>query len=291
MVLVVLRQPMVLDWLLDSKSQNPTLLSAVTSLPMILMLVVYFRYVFGFFMRNSERQADLYALQTIGHPFLLVSSLRKIAYHGGQSEDAPSWHHYSIRQRIDFLLGAYEDPALIKKHNRKYYGAIVFFFLLVAALSAAGLSLEKTKVVRNWRAEVQFAMIERQVDRNPADHRFQSAYGSLLLERGQFRKAESMLLKSLEKEPGSANTLNNLAWLYATSPPPYFKPEAALELALRAASLEPDPTILDTLAEAYYANGQADQALKTIQRALLKQPHNPDYFLGQKKKFETALGE
>jgi Zn-dependent protease with chaperone function len=288
-LLLLLRNPVVSDWLLSSVSLNATLLSTITSIPMILMLVVYFRYVFGFFMRNSERQADLYALQVIGHPFLLVSSLRKIAYHSGQTEDIPSWHHYSIRQRIDFLLSAYEDPGLAGKHHTKYYTAILLFFLLVAGLTFAGFSLEKTTMVRNWRMDLQIAVIERAINRSDGDPRLHSAYGSLLLERGQFGKAEAMLRKSLKKEPDHASALNNLAWLYATSPPPHFKPEAALELALRAAAIEPEATILDTLAEAYYVNGQAEEALKTIEQALLKQPPNLDYFLSQKKKFETAV--
>ena len=288
-VLVFLRNPVVLDWLLNSEPLNPTLLSALTSIPMILMLVIYFRYVFGFFMRNSERQADLYALKLIGHPFLLVSSLRKIAFHSGQPEDLPSWHHYSIRQRVDFLIRAYEDPVMIKKHHQKYYTAMVLFFLLVAGLSTAGFCLERTKIVRNWRTELQLAVIEREINHGQVDQRLYAAYGSILLERGQFAKAESVLRKSLEKTPEDANTLNNLAWLYATSPPPYFKPQVALELALRAAALEPDPTILDTLAEAYYVNGEPGEALKTIQQAILKRPNNLDYFLSQRQKFEAAL--
>ncbi len=231
-VLVLLRNPVVLDWLLGSEPVNATLLSVLTSIPMILMLVLYFRYVFGFFMRNSERQADLYALKLIGHPFLLVSSLRKIAFHSGQSEDLPSWHHYSIRQRIEFLLEAYRDPALIRKHHQKYYTAVVLFFLLVAGLSTAGFSLEKTKTVRNWRAELQLSVIEREITRNQADRKLYSAYGSLLLERGQFAKAESALRKSLEEAPLDANTLNNLAWLYATSPPPLFQAAGSLGTGL-----------------------------------------------------------
>ncbi len=102
-------------------------------------------------------------------------------------------------------------------------------------------------------------------------------------------KAEAALQKALEGDPEDATTLNNLAWLYATSPPPYLKPEAALELALRAAARDPAPYILDTLAEAYYANGQAEEALETIRKALLKEPKNRDYFLRQEQKFEAAV--
>jgi tetratricopeptide (TPR) repeat protein len=98
-----------------------------------------------------------------------------------------------------------------------------------------------------------------------------------------------VLRKSLEKAPQDASTLNNLAWLYATSQPPCFKPKAALELALRAAAIDPDPTILDTLAEAYYVNGQEEEALNTIHQALLKEPKNRAYFLSQEQKFEAAV--
>ena len=240
-VLVFLRSPVVRDWLLNSEPINPALLSALTSIPMILMLVLYFRYVFGFFMRNSERQADLYALELIGHPFLLISSLRKIAFHSGQPEDLPSWHHYSIRQRIEFLLKAYEDPALIRKHHRKYYRAMALFFLLVAGLSSLGFSLGKTKVVRDWRTDVQLAVIEREINRGQADHRLYSAYGSLLLERGRLTEAESVLRQSLEKAPRDASTLNNLAWLYATSQPPYFKPRSGVGAGSAGRGHRPGP--------------------------------------------------
>ena len=288
-LITLLRNPVIFEWVLHSEVVNPTLLSAIFSVPMILLLLIYFRYIFGFFLRNSERQADLYALNVIGHPFTLVSSLQKIAFHSGHTEDLPSWHHYSIRQRIEFLLNAYQQPGLIKTHHKKYYTAVVVFFLLVTGLCATGFSLESSKMVRHWRAELQLRLIDRAIHQGIENHRLYSAYGSLLLEFGEYGKAESALLKSLEAAPEDAGALNNLAWLYATSPPPYFKPKAALELGLRAAALQPDPTILDTLAEAYYVNGQAEQALDSIKRALLQNPKNADYFLSQKEKFEAAV--
>ena len=289
-LLLLLQSPMVLDWLLISESVNVTMLSVLSSVPMILLLVVYFRYIFGFFLRNSERQADLYALQVIGHPSPLVSSLSRIAFHSGHIEDLPSWHHFSIRQRIEFLLKAYEDPGVIRRHHTKYYSSVVLFFLLVAGLSTLGFNLETSKFVRNWRAGLQVAIIEHELRRGPEHHRLYAAYGSLMLELGQVGKAEAALLKALESEPEDTTILNNLAWLYATSPPPYFKPEAALALALRAAERDPLPYILDTLAEAYYVNGRVEEALQTIRKALLMEPKNRDYFLRQEQKFE-AVGE
>jgi len=62
-----------------------------------------------------------------------------------------------------------------------------------------------------------------------------------------------------------------------------------LDLALRAASRDQAPYILDTLAEAYYVNGLPEQALATIRQALLKEPKNRAYFMSQQEKFEAAL--
>jgi Zn-dependent protease with chaperone function len=288
-LLALLQNPLILDWLLRSESVNTALLALLQNAPMVLLLVFYFRYVFGFFLRNSERQADLYALEVIGQPFPLVSSLQRIAFHGGHIEDLPNWHHFSIRQRIEFLLKAYENPRIARKHHAKYYRAVVIFFLLVAGLTTLGFNLEGSGVVRNWRAGLQVAIIERELARAPEHHRLYAAYGSLLLEQGDFAKAEAALQKALDGAPEDATTLNNLAWLYATSPPPYRKPATALELALLAADLDPAPYVLDTLAEAYYVNGQDEEALETIRQALLKEPKNRDYFLRQQQKFEAAV--
>jgi Zn-dependent protease with chaperone function len=288
-LIALLQNPVIFDWVLHSEVANSTLLSAIFSLPMVFLLVIYFRYIFGFFLRNSERQADLYALHVIGHPFTLVSSLQKIAFHSGQTEDLPNWHHYSIRQRIEFLLDAHRHPVLTRKHHKKYYTAVVVFFVLVVGLCTMGFRLESSKMVRHWRAELQLRIVERTISQGYEDHRLYSAYGSLLLEFGQYGKAEPALRKSLETVPEDAGTLNNLAWLYATAPPPYFNPKVALELALMAAAMQPDPTILDTLAEAYYVNGQAEKALDTIRRALLESPKDADHFVRQREKFEAAV--
>ncbi|MGD8758135.1 MAG: M48 family metallopeptidase, partial [Deltaproteobacteria bacterium] len=54
------------------------------TLAMAATLLVYFRYIFGYFMRNCERQADLYAFTLLGDSSGLVSSLEKIAIYSGQ---------------------------------------------------------------------------------------------------------------------------------------------------------------------------------------------------------------
>ncbi|MFB0533269.1 MAG: M48 family metallopeptidase, partial [Desulfatiglandales bacterium] len=86
------------------------------SLPIILSIILYFRYVMGFFMRNFERQADLYSAKLIGDPEPTIMSLEKIARSSGQSRHRPSWHHFSIAERVAFLWRCGQDPRLIKRH-------------------------------------------------------------------------------------------------------------------------------------------------------------------------------
>jgi len=287
----MLKERVFLQWALSSDSPRRTLFAVFYTLPLLVLIVVYFRFVFGFFMRNSERQADLYALQLLGHPFTLISSLRKIALQGGNIEDLPSWHHFSIRQRMDFLRECYMDDSLINRHNRKLYGSAAVFLLAVVALSWAGGWFQGTKKFQGWEQQVQLRYLEHRMRTTPGESELYAAYGGALLERKRYREAEAFLLQALELKPRDARTINNLAWLYATSPAPHFKPERALDLAVQAARLSPEPYILDTLAEAQFVNGHYEEALEAIGRALEQNPENISYYKEQKEKFEKALKE
>jgi len=286
--LFLLRNELFLQWAMAPDTVQLTLFSIVYTIPVLLLLVLYFRYIFGFFMRNSERQADLYALGLVGDPFTLVSSLQKIAFHSGQIEDLPSWHHFSIRQRIDFMMRAYRQPDLARNHDRKLYGSILVFFVLIIGFSFLGFRLQNTRAVKQWKVQVQAQMLERQIQSASADPELYAAYAGLLLDLGRYGTALSLLTKAVAMAPGNATVLNNLAWLYATSPPPYFHPDNALKLALEAAALESQPYILDTLAEAYHANDRYQEALAASREALTKDPQNREYFLKQLEKFERA---
>ncbi|MDY6954982.1 MAG: M48 family metallopeptidase, partial [Thermodesulfobacteriota bacterium] len=72
---------------LDPKAELFPYTSILFVVAMATTLFVYFRYVFGYFMRNCERQADLYAFSLLGTSRGLVSSLEKIALHGGKTRD------------------------------------------------------------------------------------------------------------------------------------------------------------------------------------------------------------
>ncbi len=290
LLLLLLRQDIFMGWAMATDNFHLTLFSLVYSTPIIVLLVVYFRFIFGFFLRSSERQADIYAMRLIGDPSGLISSLGKIAMFSGQIEDLPSWHHYSIRQRIDFLRASHLDGNLINRHDRRLYGWALVFMIAVLALFAVNTTVSNTTTVKQWRTDLEMSSIEHSLRLEPGNPGLLAAYGGMLLDAHRIREAESTLRKALALAPDNARILNNLAWLYATSPPPFLNPGVALELASKAVQIDPDPSIMDTLAESQYVNGHYQEAIDTIEAAMVKRPKNQrSYFVKQKAKFEKAL--
>ncbi|MGC9196047.1 MAG: M48 family metalloprotease [Syntrophobacteraceae bacterium] len=279
----------IFNWSISTTGFESSFFSLLSVLPIVLAMVIFLRFVFGYFLRNSERQADLYAMEILGTPEPLISSLQKIAFYSGRIEDLPSWHHYSIRQRVDFLAEASSRRELLGNHNRKLYWSVLIFAALASALLFANWSINRTGFARDRQAKLYFLKLKNSVSGNAGKAAYLSAYGAFLYEQGRYSRCESVLRDAINRAPDNAWAINNLAWLYATGPYSFRHPEDALKLALKAASLDPAPDILDTLAEAYFVNGMYGDAISTIDEALEEGGKLHDYLLKQKEKFQKAL--
>ena len=91
----------------------------------------------------------------------------------------------------------------------------------------------------------------------------------LFVHRGDYADAIAQWQNSLRYEPDDGNALNNLAWALATCTDAQLRdPPKAIELAQRANRLANDanPIVLRTLAVAYAANRQFDEAMATAER-------------------------
>lgn len=100
-----------------------------------LLLAILFRLVFGYFSRVFERQADLYVIE-LGLPAAyLIEAFDEIAIASGRIHDLPNWHHYSFRERMDFLQKAENNPSLIYMHRRKVMFSLLAYFLCLGTLS------------------------------------------------------------------------------------------------------------------------------------------------------------
>jgi len=97
-------------------------------------VLLYFRFVFGFFSRMFERQADLHVYELDLDPKFMIEALDQVAKASGNIHSIPCWHHYSIHDRIDFLNKTIENPSLIKKHHAFVKKACVLYFITLIVL-------------------------------------------------------------------------------------------------------------------------------------------------------------
>jgi Zn-dependent protease with chaperone function len=78
----------------------------------------YWGLLFGYISRRLERQADLYGANLAGSA-ALVNALEKLALLSGLPRKRYySWRHFSISQRIDFLMRAEENPEVAHRFQR-----------------------------------------------------------------------------------------------------------------------------------------------------------------------------
>lgn len=249
-------QPFFIDVLESAESQATTLFYLAVSLPILIAMVVYFRFVMGFFMRNFERQADLFSASTMGSSAPTIMSLEKIALLSGKSRDLPSWHHFSIRERVDYLERSAKEPGLVKRHNRFVAVSIVVYLVAIAGIGYFFNFGPVQEKIGFWKMEQEMQAYER----------------------------------IIQMDPGQSVAYNNLAWYLATSPYEVLKdPTRAIVLAKRAVEIEPLPMYLDTLAEAYYSDGQYEKAVEVIKEAISGAKERREYYEEQLKKFLEAM--
>jgi predicted Zn-dependent protease len=269
-----------------------TVRSASYAVPVVLAavcLLLYFRYLFGWFSRNFERQADGYAAAMMGGPAAIISSLDRIAGPDTAARTAPNWHHFSIQERIAFLERCRDNPGLIRRHTGKVMRMVALFMLVVAVAAGAALHFGQSPL-HHTEMEVMRVALERRIAHDRNNPLLHFVLANILFEQQQYRQAEQVYRRVIELDPRMHEALNNLAWLYATADDDeLFKPREALELAAAAASLAPQPHILDTLAEAYFVNGRFADAVSAIQAAIAMQPDDPDYYRGQLERFRKYI--
>jgi Zn-dependent protease with chaperone function len=100
------------------------------------LLAIKWRLIFGYLSRACERQADLAGAGLCGDPAVMEEALRAVARLSGQPEDAPSWRHYTIAERVAFLERVRLDPSVAARHHRRV--RIWWCALTVIVLALAG---------------------------------------------------------------------------------------------------------------------------------------------------------
>jgi Zn-dependent protease with chaperone function len=263
------------------------LLGALATAPLLVLMLVYFRFVFGYFIRNFERQADLYVFKAIGTSRPLIASFEKIARLSGGNRDEKNWHHFGIGERIDFLAQCEHDRGRIKRHDRKLIASLILYFLTIGLLVLTLHRVDTSKTSADYEIRYAEAVLLQKVRQEPENSLWLIFLGDFLQSRKMEKKAVDAYEKALQLTPTNAEVNNNLAWLLLTAQETSIRdPIRALTLARTAALLKERAYILDTLATAYWANGLIAEAVATENRALRLDPDNRAFYQAQLEKFQ-----
>jgi len=269
-----------------------TATSIIFSIAEICIFLIYFRYVFGYFMRNFERQADCYVYTLFDTAKSLISTFNKITATSGQSPDRPNWHHFSITERIGYLEKCEADRTFIVRHDRKIHKSIAVYFAALILVGIIGYSLNFGAAGKQLSNHFIEKIIFKELEKSPNDPNLYQTLGDIYYNANNYNGVKQAYEKSLTLNPDNPHVLNNLAWLYATCDDLSFRNSIrALQLSKKAETLLKAPHILDTLAECYFVNGKYEEAVDAELRALELVKSNRSHYMKQLEKYRKAAGK
>lgn len=273
-----------------------TVLTFSGSVPLLLIMLLYFRFLFGYFIRNFERQADLYSFTVLGNSSALVSAFEKLARVTGNSKDEPNWHHFSLGERIEYLQRCRQDPTWVTRHNRKVYISLLAYLLALALGVYWSNQLPKEQFIQKYEQNYTDTIVAKKLTQEPNNPLWLQLSGDIMLRKKMEKRALTAYEKALQLEPTNPVILNNLAWLLITSEDLQIRdPAKALTLARTAVVLQPKGFILDTLATAFWANNYLEEAIMTEAKAITVDPAQRRYYqsridLFQQQSYKDSLG-
>ena len=231
----------------------------------ILSIILFIRFVIGFLSQNFERQADCHAFERYGiSP--ISTALLKVSWLNGINPEQDNWHHYGIRQRIDFLSICVKKPEMLQKHHQHVSRIKLWCAVLLVGLLGANYMLSseivQTKALA-WKLEQSDENLQLK------DAPTVSKMRDLLYLQNQQDRAQLWYRRALKLDPEEPHTLNNLAWLLTEK---HNNDEKRLQesviLAQQALAIKQAAFIWDTLAEAYLINGKYEAAADAASQAL-----------------------
>ncbi len=264
----------------------------LNSLPALVAMLLFFRFIFGYFIRNFEREADLYSYTAMGSAMPLITAFEKLAQINGTRKEEKNWHHFGLGERIAHLRAAENNPGVVNKHRKKLFASLACYFLLVTGVALG----DKEETVPCQLPLDQLTLSDQILVREKSLHflsfRQKASWyrqvGDILIRRNNEREGIASYEKSLQLDPYNPITLNNLAWLLIVSEDLALRnPERALDLALEAILWQQNSFFYDTLATVYWANGMTTEALKAEEKAMALDPGRNSYYQKQAWKFRT----
>ncbi len=292
MLLLYLIEPVykLFAWIgVDRATAHPMLIS----MTMIGAFILYFRFIFGFFMRNFEREADLHVYQFTKDASSLISTFYKIASYSRQSMDKPNWHHFSIGERVGYLERCEKEPSLIRSHHSKVKKMMAAYLIGILLLFGGGYSISSGWAKEKFDNFIAEKILIRHMEVEPSNSDLYTLVGDYYYGQKNYSRAIDSYENVLRIDPVNIHALNNLSWLFSTCPNENFRNrKKALEYAKRAVGIQREAFVLDTYAEALFANDDIKGAIAAASQALNlaeEKEEKKDYYESQLKRFENKL--
>ena len=263
-------------------------LGMAATAPLLVLMLIYFRFVFGYFIRNFERQADAYVFRAMGTGGPLINAFEKIALLSGGNRDEKNWHHFGIGERIYFLKQSERDRSLVIRHDRKLrFGLAAYGLCLVVSIMVLQ-RIDTSKLAEGYETKYAEAVLLQKVRQEPDNSLWLMYLGDFFQSRKLEHRAIDAYERALALTPMSAEINNNLAWLLVTAQDKNLRnPQRALTLARTAVLIKERGYILDTLATTYWANGLVEEAVMTQVKAIRLDPENRVYYQKQLERFKA----
>ena len=160
---------------------------------------------------------------------------------------------YGRKGRLDEAISEYEHAIAIKPHYAEAYNKLATAYFKQGRLDEAISECKKAIAIKPNLVEAYYKL------------------GSVLEAQGKLREAISAYHEAIRIKPDYQAALNNLAWIYATSPDARIRDGGeAIALATKAYQLSgfKKAEALDTLAAAYAEQGNFNKAMEYQNRAV-----------------------
>ena len=285
----------ILTGLTLSFPQSPIIQESYLILPLWLMgLLIFIRFGFGFLSRNFERQADCNAFSRNGLT-PIANALFKVSWINAIDPERSNWHHWGIRERVNFLKQCEEDPQKINRHHHRVSKIQVGCLMIVSLLLTGNLYLESSNFKILWLNQ----QLESQRNDWNIEHQPRMRHlADLLFFDEQYELSERWYRRALDIDPQDPYVLNNLSWLLSQvhEKDEYLLAES-IRLVEKALQKKEAAFIWDTAAEVYWKSGKTDAAKNAAQNALLlaekgegiSNHQGIEYYHRQLKKFSETV--